>query len=219
MNEVINRYKEAESKKVRRMILGKVLHTREVVQAGLDIMTRTGEVNWDQYKVCTVCLLHDIGRFSQALLGSYSDSETGFDHAEEGAKIAENAELSEMEGIGIDKKSVMEAIQTHSGIAYEGENDYAKLVRDADKLALLRYMPYLFKTYKISHNKVNPVVMNAYKNKEMVKHADVHVYADRLLSWLCWESDFNFKATDLAFVEEGPREWLVEELKKEGVEV
>ncbi len=214
----LNNYEKAETKKVKRLILNKVLHTREVVEAGLDIMARTEELD-DHFKVCTVCLLHDIGRFEQALLGSYSDRETNFDHAERGALLVKSSNLREMEFYGVDKESVVEAVAMHSRIDYLGKDIYAKLTRDADKLALLRYMPYLISFSRFPHGKPNENAITSFRSGCLVKHQDMKTYSDVLLAWLSWEADFNFEATQKAFVEEGIRQWILDELKKEGFEI
>ncbi|HEX9008095.1 MAG TPA: HD domain-containing protein [Patescibacteria group bacterium] len=219
VEEVLQNYQKAKNQKIRKLILHKVLHTKEVVEAGLDIVVRTGEIDWDPFVVCTVCLLHDIGRFPQALLGSYSDKETNFDHAKEGAKMIDNKNLPEMEMMGIDKNLVVEAVEAHSAISYTGNNIYPKLTRDSDKLALLRYMPYLMDDERFPKIKVNEKALAAYKEGRMVEHKDMLSRADVCLAWLCWQNDFNFEATRMAFLEEGIKDWVKSELYKEGVEI
>ena len=219
MEEALQNYRRAKDQKIRRLILNKILHTKEVVEAGLDIAVRTGEVDWDPFVVCTVCLLHDVGRFPQALLGSYSDKETNFDHAKEGARMIVNKDLPEMELMGIDKGLVAEAVEVHSAISYTGKNIYPKLTRDSDKLALLRYMPYLMDDERYPRTKVNEKALAAYKEGRMIEHKDMLSRADVCLAWLCWQNDFNFEATGEAFSEEGIKEWVTSELGKEGVEI
>jgi HD superfamily phosphohydrolase YqeK len=134
-------YEKAESDLVRRMIMVKIIHTREVVAAGIDIAKAEKDYKWNDFQVGTVCLLHDIGRFDQALLGSYSDEKTGFDHALIGSEMIKNYDFGEFDRFGIDKKSVVESVKYHSSFSYLGKDLYAKLTRDADKLALVRCMP------------------------------------------------------------------------------
>lgn len=219
LEEALLNYSKAKSERVRRMILNKVLHTSETVEAGIDISMRTGHVDWDPFVVCTVCLLHDVGRFRQALLGSYSDIETNFDHAAVGAKMIDNRELKEMETMGINRTLISEAVRRHSAIKYEGGEIYAKLVRDADKLSLLRYMPYLMDNERFPRGEVDEMALNQFRTGGMVRHENMHTKADVLLAWLCWQNDFNFEATKMAFVDEGVKEWVENELLSEGVRV
>ena len=74
---MMTNYVEAKDKKIKQLMLWKVIHTREVVEAGKDIFGDLGE----KRLVEIVCFLHDIGRFKQAHLGGYADEVVMFDHA------------------------------------------------------------------------------------------------------------------------------------------
>ena len=215
--EVMENYKLASSNQDRKLILIKILHTKEVVDAGVDIKKRTGEFDWDPYMVGTVCLLHDVARFKQALLGSYSDSKTNFNHAEVGANMIENMNFPEMEQMGISKELVVEAVRNHSAMTYTGDDLYAKITRDADKLALLRYMDYLLADTRWPEGKVNERVLESYRNGGMVKHKDMITKEDVMIAWLSWERDFNFEATREEFIEGGIKKGILEELKLKGI--
>jgi len=216
---VLRAYAKAESDLIRRMILVKIIHTREVVRAGDDITLVEKNEKWNKYTVGAVCLLHDIARFEQALLGSYSDTKTGYDHALAGAKMIKAHDFDDFERFGVLKEDVVEAVKHHSEYQYTGENVYAKLTRDADKLALLRAMPEILeaKIGGFAEEGVSEAALQSYKNREMVRHADMKTKADLFLAWLAWEIDFNYDETKRLFISEGIKEWMTGELKKRGV--
>ena len=212
--EVFDSYSKAEDEKVRRMILQKVLHTKEVMEAGIDISSEKGEFNWDIYQVNSVCLLHDLGRFGQALLGGYSDKKTNFDHAEAGAVIIESRDWRDIERLGLNKNVIVEAVRQHNKKVYKGNDEYAKLTRDADKLALLRYAPYFLREDVFPRAGVTKQVLDAHKIGEMVSTEHVKTLADVMIAWLAWESDLNFEETRRLCCEDGVMEWLKLELKR-----
>ena len=221
LNVVICAYEKAEIQLVKRMILIKIIHTREVVRAGFDISKAEDKFRWNDWQVGTVCLLHDVARFDQALLRSFSDEETGFDHAKIGAKMVEDKAFEDFNTLNIDKTSVVEAVKHHSEYRYDGNDIYGKLVRDADKLALLRAMPEILATNigGFSEEGVTEAALKAYKEGKIVRHVDMKTRADMFLAWLAWENDFNFAETKKLFVSEGMKEWMLGELKSRGVEV
>ena len=214
-------YEKAKNDLVRRMILVKIIHTREVVQAGFDITGAEKGYNWNRHLVGMVCLLHDIGRFDQALLGSYSDEKTKFDHALVGSEMISEHKFTSLTSIGIEKAVVVEAVRNHSLYQYEGKDIYAKLTRDADKLALLRSMSEILaaKIGEFEGKGVTEGALAAFRSGKMVRNRDMKTRADLFLAWLGWEVDFNFPATKIYFENEGIRGWMVDELKRLGVEI
>lgn len=214
-------YEKAESDLVKKMMLVKVIHTREVVRAGYDIVRMEKELEWNEYQVGMVCLLHDVGRFDQALLGSYSDEKSGFDHALEGAEMIRKHNFGDLGALGIDIAEVIESVKNHSAYQYKGSNRYAKLTRDADKLALLRAMPEILESGigGFAKKGVTEEAIKTYKRGEMVRHKDMKTVADLFLAWLAWEYDFNFAETKRCFEDEGIKGWMMGELKFRGVEV
>ena len=217
----VKAYAKAENNLIRRMILVKIIHTREVVRAGYDIAKAAKDVVWNEYQVGTVCLLHDISRFDQALLGSYSDTKTNYDHAKVGAKMIEEYNFGRADLKEVDMKSVIESVGNHSAFEYRGDDKYAKLTRDADKLALLRAMPEIQEAQIGGFVKegYSEIAVEAYKNGEMVRNKDVKSVSDRFLSWLAWEYDMNYQETKNRFISEGIKKWMLEELKFRGVEI
>lgn len=216
---VFEAYEKADDELVKRMILVKILHTREVVKAGLEIVREEKNFEWNMDQVGTVCLLHDIARFDQALLGSFSDMETKYNHAVIGAKMVEECDLLDFKELGIDKESVIEAVKHHSEYRYGGKDVYAKLTRDADKLALLRAMPEILKAQidKYTQEGFSQNVKESYESGNNVRNTDIRTIADLLMAWLAWENDMNFEATKEMYIEEGIKDWMLSEIAKRGV--
>jgi len=214
-------FKKTDTDKKRQMILAKIIHTREVVRAGFDIASVEKTNKWNEYQVGTVCLLHDVARFDQALLGDYLDSRNSFDHGDIGAEMVENSNFADFLSLGIDKKSLVESVRYHNKYEYVGDDKYAKMVRDADKLANLRVTPERFedKIFGLADGRVSIGPIESYLNKKMVSVDEVKTRADFLLMILSWEFDFNFSETNKLFVDEGIRDWLVKELNSLGVEI
>lgn len=221
MEVVFGMYSRAENEREKKLIMKKIIHTRDVVCAGREIAEAEKSYQWNFYQVDAVCLLHDIARFEQALLQSFSDEKTGFDHATVGAKMIVEHEFSCFDVLEVDKQSVVEAVRYHSGWEYRGENNYAKLVRDADKLALLRELAKLFamETKEFVEKGYTEEALREYRAGGMVRRKNIISKADVLLAWLAWESDLNFVETKRVFVEEGIKDWMKIELRKLGVEV
>lgn len=221
LSVAIDAYGKAKHENERLMILGKIIHTREVVKAGFDIALTVKEIKWNEFQVGTVCLLHDVARFEQALLGSYSDKKSDFDHGFEGAKMIEAHKFDDFEGLDIDKEKVVEAVKHHNRYLYVGNDNYAKITRDADKLANLRALPEMIEAglEKFTEKGVSESALEEYRNKKMVSYVDINSMEDLILVLLSWEFDFNFSSTRKFFVDEGTREWMVKELARMGVVV
>jgi len=206
-------FEKARDGETRKMILRKILHTKEVVMAGIEIMEKEKSIEWNPYMVGAVTFAHDFGRFPQALLGSFSDTKTRFDHASEGARLIEKENFSELASMGIDTKVLAEAVRQHSRLEYSGEEVYVKFVRDADKLGLMRFIEYHLADYEVPHGSVTKGTLEAVLAKKSVLHKDVKTKVDVYLSWLSWIYDLNFEATKEMFVDDGLRNMVLAKIK------
>ncbi len=211
---MIDNYAKAKSEKTKKMILIKILHTLEVVEAGFDIASREKEMNWNLGAIGEVTFLHDMGRFAQAHFESYSDYETNFDHADCGAETVLMAEFDEYENRGITNNELTEAIREHSKIEYLGENIYAKLVRDADKLGLINYFHYHLKNHEWPKGKISEGALEAYLDGKLVPRKFMKNEGDVILCWLSWEFDINFEGTKKLIEESGMKEFMLNLLRE-----
>jgi len=207
-------YKAAKSPLSRQLIRRKALHTREVVVAGIEILEEEGSVNWDPYMAGAVTFLHDIGRFPQAHLESMSDRKTGFDHASVGADMIAAKKFEESTEMGLDMKRVEHAVREHSRISYNGSDEYAKYIRDADKLGLLEYIRYYLDEFVGPNGKASKGAVEAFVEGRLVSHEYMINRVDLFLAWLSWIHDFNFDATSELFLKSGVAEYMLEEIRK-----
>lgn len=211
---MLKNYKQAKSEEVRQLIRRKILHTREVVVAGYEIMEAEGGVVWDPYFVGAVCFLHDMGRFPQAHLGSFSDAKTGFDHAEVGAEMISRERFKEASKMGIEIPRLAEAVREHSKLKYSGSDVYGKFIRDADKLGLMDYFQYHIEEYQAPRGRVTTGALRTFVEGGQVLKKDMVNRIDIFLSWLSWQFDFNFEATKSLFEIGGSQDYFLEEIKR-----
>gem|GEM_PF-1322437 len=212
--EVETEYVKASSWKIRQNMLLKIRHTKDVVEAGWEIIRGEKEIDWNMGMVIIACFFHDIGRFQQALLGSFEDWETNYDHGDKGAKLIWQRNWSGFRQLGIDRDGVVEAIRRHNKYKAGTEDIYVKLVRDADKLALLRHMKFLLREVDCTNGGISETVISDYLAGGMVKNENVVTKNDTYLRWLSWENDFNFETTRRLFIKEEVKDWVFSEIGK-----
>lgn len=129
-NKILENSKtRAKSELIQKMIQWKVEHTFRVVEIGKRILDQEKVKRWDEERAISALLLHDVGRFEQALLRSYSDKTTGVSHAVLGAMLLEESNYGDRE--------IIDAVRDHSLPEYIGDNVYTKLVKDADQLTII----------------------------------------------------------------------------------
>lgn len=219
LNLMQEHFRAAKSRDVRHMILRKVLHTREVVMAGQEIMAQQTDVDWNPWMVGAVTFAHDFGRFPQALLGSFSDIKTRFDHAEEGAKILQSCPWPKMAQLGIDDKVLAEAVKNHSRLDYSVGELYGKFIRDADKLGLLSYFHYHIQEFKLPEGKVTTGALRAFLEGRLVPKKEMKTQIDVFLCWYSWQFDLNYFATKKLMETNGAEGFILDQIKKRDEEV
>jgi hypothetical protein len=191
---VLQNYAQGRSNE-KTMCLYKALHTHEVLQAGCDILQKSNEEIPDISKAYTCVILHDIGRFPQAVItGNLLDAASKFDHGDLGAKMLteEYPNLTD----------VIKAVKWHNKITYPYNNVYAKFTRDADKLSNVRHAGEMFSIMGSKNGAVSPVVLNMFLNKEIVSYQNLINKSDFYVNMLSWNFDLNFAATKNIFDEE-----------------
>lgn len=209
LNEQQENYKNAQNELQRKLILNKILHSREVVEAGKDIVNGETQYKWNRTQAAVICFSHDMGRFKQAQLESFSDDHSHFDHAKYGSELFKNHKWKTLEKYGVNVDEVVSAIDTHSRLSYDGTNIYSKLIRDADKLALLRYSQYWFAELTMSGVPITQEALSEYLEGRLIEHKNVNTKIDTVLNALSWKYDLNFKTTKNIFKSEKIEEWLL----------
>jgi hypothetical protein len=198
------------------MIWDKIIHIGDCVQAAMDIVS--GDPALANMKRCALLMavLHDVGRFKQAAeYGDYSDFRTKFDHAHEGSEIFRDA-CALHGGFGLDPEEIdviADAIWWHSSYSYDGSKLAPKLLRDLDKLALLRRSDYQIQTYLNERNGFTlgpptPVVETAFNEKRLVPNDALHTVEDGILRMMSWWHDIRLDSTKNIIIKEGLIEHL-----------
>ncbi|MBI2465201.1 HD domain-containing protein [Candidatus Shapirobacteria bacterium] len=180
---------KAKDEHILEMIQWKVDHTWRVVETGKEILEGEKGQDWDVGRAMGAFLLHDVGRFEQALLGSYSDKQTGVSHAFLGAEMLVKA--------GYKDNEIIEAVHDHSLAVYEGSNVYTKLIKDADQLTIIgeEYLLEKHPEQKIASEEVIKTIERGVKLDTSISVGQI----DHLLSYWNWKKFLYFSTSKEIF--------------------
>lgn len=183
----------------------KVTHTMGVVKASEYIARKLDLTEEDVELVELIGLLHDIGRFEQAVrYDNYDDYDT-LDHAELGVEILFKDDFIR-EFIDTDKYDniIKEAIRNHNKYEIEDGLDerellFAKIIRDADKTDNFKVKQYqdfesLFKAseQEVQEEKITDDIWNVFLQEKTIISSQRVTNMDKWLSYLAWVYDYNF---------------------------
>ena len=171
-------------------------HTFEVVRV-TDMICKLMNLNDEDTALAkTIVYFHDIGRFIQAeKIDSYDDSI--LDHAILGVELL--FDNNYIKNFNIDEKYyniIKKAIINHNRVKIEEglterEEFFSKLIRDADKIDILRvnnkYRPPKFL------EEPSPRVLEEFNNKNVIKRSDCKYKPDDVFLILAFVYDINFK--------------------------
>lgn len=199
-------------------ILLKKDHTKQVCAIILRLGKELGLSGRDLFIAELTALFHDIGRFEQyARYGTYMDS-----HSENHAELG----LTVLAGTGalsaVDKdcvKLVLESVRHHnlhslpSGMDKEAAF-FTKLVRDADKIDVLRIVVDFYTEEEITKKiaakygmpntpVISDEVYDEARRGTLVSSSSVKTWADNKLLHLAWVYDINFVPTFRLLKERG----------------
>lgn len=155
-----------------------------------------------------VGLFHDIGRFSQLVEFNTFHDDDSVDHAELGVKIlSEDAAFRKLDFASNDL--FLKAIANHNKLKLqngfsEQELKFAKLIRDADKLDILRVLTDYYSNRNATPNHtltwdlpkgnvVSPLVAKEVLSGKLVSKKNVASEIDVKIMQLSWVFDLNFK--------------------------
>jgi len=203
---------KTETEGAKKRIEHKIRHTMGVVEEGNKIMEREKTVNWDKSLGITICFLHDMGRFPQALKNTYSDELSKIDHAELGV------EMIKEQGFLHPKMDVLlDAIYWHSRKENKSKSDYAKLIRDADKSENFSRFADMEKwdlsDNNMKGNTIRDTYLKNFLDGYLAVTKDFATAAEWYLRAGSWMWDLNFEATKQIWREKGYPEMLVGRLK------
>mgnify|MGYP004523672825 FL=1 len=192
----------------------KITHTMGVVKASEYIARRLNLTEEDVELAELIGLLHDIGRFEQAVTyDNYDDYDT-IDHAELGVEVLFRDGFIR-EFIDTDKYDniIKEAIRNHNKYEIEEGLDerellFAKIIRDADKTDNFEVKQYqdfesLFKAseQEVQEEKITDDIWNVFLQEKTIISSQRVTNMDKWLSYLAWVYDYNF-ASSLQYLKE-----------------
>ena len=187
----------------------KIEHTERVCENIL-LLAKSAKIGEEGYWLAeTIALFHDLGRFEQFIkYKTFVDSKSE-DHALLGVKILERmGVLSHLPPK--EQFLVLKAVEYHSRLEipeYSKSSEellfYSKLIRDADKLDILRIMSESINEGEIGRNPAfelylpdtagcSETIIEDILNKKMAKIKDVRNINDLKLLRLSWVYDLNF---------------------------
>ena len=188
----------------------KEAHTRRVCMEILDIGNNLGLNGEDLHLAEVMALFHDIGRFDQyARYGTFSDLKSE-DHAILGVKVLRKTGVLEM----LDQSTadlIMRCIAYHNRVFLpEDESErclfFARLLRDADKLDILRVVTDYYQRKTGDRNgaieldlpdtpEISPEIYADLMAKKIVNISYLKTLNDFKLLQMGWIFDVNFSRT------------------------
>ena len=182
----------------------KMIHILNVAKNCNDIAK---SLNLDDEKVKLAYLIgifHDIGRFEQVrIYNTFSDKDTGLDHAEYSLKVLYEDGLIEKfidthEYDDIIKKAVF--YHNKAKIADDVKGDaliFSKIIRDADKIDIYRVineddMKDVFWYENFKNLDISEKLMNEFENTHFISYKNIENNADLILAFYGYIFDFNF---------------------------
>ena len=186
----------------------KLEHSLRVAGICNMIAQKLGWTEEERGIACIAGIFHDVGRFKQLIeFDTFNDTKS-VDHAEYSVQvIKENGFLN---GLTEDQQEVVvEAIRQHNKRELprdlsEKALPYAKLLRDADKLDILKVLTDYYSNPKAAPNHtltwelpkgstVTPAVAKQVLSGNLVSKSDVANLLDIKIMQLSWVFDMNFK--------------------------
>jgi len=185
-------------------------HTHEVCLNAVRIAQELGLDGEQVLLAETIALFHDVGRFSQYRQYRTFDDSLSVNHAALGAKVLlENHVLRDLSKH--DQDMIIRSVTLHNVFSLpEGLDEssllFARLIRDADKLDILRVVIEYFGQEAGSRAEAvalglpdgpgySPAVLSCLMRGEMARKADLETLNDFKLLQLAWLYDLNFTAS------------------------
>lgn len=182
-------------------VLLKQEHSKRVADNAVTLARNLGLTARQQTLAETIGLLHDVARFRQITeYRTFVDADS-FDHGDVGVEVlAATAVLQEFSPA--EQETIRFAIKAHNKMLIPPANDeqrlFAKIIRDADKLDILRILPPI----QADHN-YSPKMIKQLKTGGVLSYTDVLSLADKRLIRLSWFYDIYFDWTLQQLVADG----------------
>lgn len=188
----------------------KAEHSKRVAENALNLATRLQWQEEDIQIAFLTGLLHDVGRFTQLLEYNTFNDEQSVDHAVLSIKVLQEEKVLESFGNEV-SEIVFAAIQNHNKFNIDNslkgrELMHARLIRDADKLDILKILSeyYIKRNGQANHTltwelpkglSVSHEVAKEVLAGKMVTKKNVVSEMDVKIMQLSWVFDLNYKPT------------------------
>ena len=185
-------------------------HSQKVAELALLFSNKLEWTEDEQKNAFLVGLLHDIGRFKQLVDFDTFNDEKSIDHANSAVEILMGVSIFEDLNIA-NKELFFAAIANHNKFKIEeglsGQQLlHAKLIRDADKMDILKVLTeyYLKRNVSANHSLtwdlpkgtiVSPAVTKEILSQKLVSKKNVLSELDVKIMQLSWVYDLNFRPT------------------------
>ena len=175
-------------------IMGKFHHSYRVYEYGKDIAKSLNLSEHDIYIVSIACLFHDVSRFLQwTLYNTYEDAKS-FDHGDKSYEILKDELIDKMNLSDEDKNIVLKACKIHNKYQIEGELTAkelvaCKIVRDADKIDIMKEQGVITKEGKVNIEIVDTLMQHKMVPNRMCNGSEI----DATLRLLAFTFDVNYK--------------------------
>ena len=178
----------------------KIEHSYRVAKICHEIALKEGDTP-EEVRLATICgLFHDIGRFSQiSKYNSYNDHTTK-DHGVIGYNILSNERLLEKVLYPEDEIILMDSTLNHNQYQIASSVDsytshFCKIVRDADKIDILRGMIEGNIHYKSNNHPISYYVKEDIINNQLVNWKHIKGDNDHLAECFSFAFDINFETS------------------------
>ncbi len=226
MKEALNEFTKYTNpyKQYGEMIDLKIKHTKRVTDLCVEI-AKSLKLSKEGEDIAYLCgLLHDIGRFEQwKNYETFSDMKS-IDHGDLGYKI-----LKEKDYISVYtenekyKKIILKAVKYHNKFALpknltKEERLFAKLIRDADKIDILKLAVEDAFHMPPDDTKISDKVWEHLQRKESILRENVKTRADRLAVFLAFPFDINYSYSFQVLKEKNYMNLCMDRLEEEASE-
>jgi hypothetical protein len=174
-------------------------HSFRVAKYAKEIAVSLDLSEEDIYLAELIGLLHDIGRFDQAIKYNTFNDLKSFDHGDYGAYLLfEKNMIKDFHENEKDYSVIKEAIINHNkyeikeGLS-EKELLMSKIVRDADKIDILYIVLTLNLKFDLENEDISPKVFKTFNKHKTIDNKDVQTQADHLISMLALIFDLHFE--------------------------
>ena len=178
----------------------KYYHSYRVQKIACEI-AESLKYNEKDYNLVSICgLFHDIGRFEQyKRYHSFKDSET-IDHGDFGYEILKDEFLDKLGLDDEENNTLLMSTKYHNKYIVDKSIkdktlEICNIIRDADRIDILSlfFDPNIQKSLTDESMEVTSNCHEEFVNHRQIKHKDIKTDGDRILLYLGFIWDFNFK--------------------------